>query len=77
MAWGAISETFPVRNAGVLVARRPWEPVGLSALLKNNTPFQPPWQEIVDFHIERSGLEPGCRRSSERPRDLSKRIPHG
>jgi hypothetical protein len=33
-------------------------------------------KKLSIFLIERSGLEPGCRRSSERPRDLSKRIPH-
>jgi hypothetical protein len=50
MACGAIPERFPAFNAETQsrVAREKRE-LGLSAFLKNNTPSQPAWQEIVDF----------------------------
>jgi hypothetical protein len=51
MACGAIPEPFPVLTAEAMVARGPREaPAGIGDLSeKDNTRFQPAWQEIVDF----------------------------
>jgi hypothetical protein len=58
MAYGAISESSPVRNT--LVAAHVKRQSGLPVFLKNNTRPQPAWQEIVDFLNQPLGAQPGA-----------------